>query len=1163
MTTSSYAQKMMNRPHTFEGQQTTENLGDLFQNKTALKNYIDIYYESDLAAAENRSPNLTEEQRQFAKSYDRYLNTYLANQEAVDKAKAEVSTTEAFEANYYYRPREYEEGPITSIGDAVEKGLRRYVADPAEELFEAGKYYAGRAFQERQLEDYNNLTILQRNNAEVADLAKRGINPNKYYSFRFSDLPTDQRLPDSLESLIEDLEGKRLTGSDEAERRQTLQRLRLQQQKLNRENLAGPTVKRFFQAISMTPNEGEFFLKDISPNAEVRYIDPKDPTRGLAVRDENTNGMFEPLDPQFGTAYLSNELINLLGQEAGTILLEVAGLKGLDKALGPALENSSVVQKFKRGSANVGVAGLSAGVGRLAQLALGKELGYNNITFERAFDDSFDSASWAAGGTAVIGSTLSVLSRVWNLVAGETVPANMLLEIARKIRDAKKVGTGEEFSTEELKKRLEQATDNLYSPSAGELTSDAELNALMMSLLVELGNDTKGVQAYKALLQNEAEIATDFWDFLTKNDESWEGVNFAGFRKYLNIEQQKNLEAEKLLLSQEEEALRKGLAEELRTLTTVDGDASKIAERVLEQSQQGGLIEIFSSSNMLQEYDKRYNLAFETVKEELEKLSDEIPAYAGMNKNEKFARFEEFLFPAFRRVFGAIEEGERNIIMRSAGEVETARIIKDMIPMQDGMSMIKQLMGQRVDDEGKLLKLGDYGLGQLIGMREALNELYLANSKPNVRKTVNELRTAVSDQIDDLVLHEARYKLAAEGNENPIPAVLREKVNEIINPLNKAQEGLQEVQNSIERKYIKELTNRQPEDIAGFVLNSTPRQVRQLVDEMLITPDSTSRLQAVQELVLLTIRETIGEDGLEGQAKKFDKFLSENSRQLSELFGEKFDDLRNFKELQEQGLAKIEGLKEATQEFEARFEKEPTNFIRDLLMQGRVEVLAGDKQKAEEFQRLIEAYPQLRPVVVALTKDFLRTNFIGTKLPYGPGFREAAAIYKPGGFDLNGFITFVNSAKDLDALSSVFIPLFGEKEGKRYAKDLRILSQLMQRAKRPQVEGASTDQAQQTVRDWTSKVQFSFRMMVPPLTQTGRRLNALTDLWRTRTKRHLLEILADPTKLNELLKDRKRNITFKQYLSFLGGLATARYNVSEDRLEEEDLAEIEAVIDEN
>jgi hypothetical protein len=317
-----YKQQFKNSPHTFQGRTTTETVGELFQNKAALDKYVDINWQYDLADYENRVPKVSEEDQQFVKTYDRYLDTYLLDQEAVDKAKAEVSTTEGFEADYYYPPREYEEEPFSI--------LRKYVADPASDLFEAGKYYTGRAFQKRQLEHYNNPTLLQRNSVEVEDLARRGINPNKYYSFRFSDLPTDQRSSDSLESLIEDLEGKRLTGSDEAERRQTLQGLRLQQQKLNRENLAGPTIRRFFQAAVMTPREAKFFLKDISPNAEVRYIDPKDPTRGVAVRDENTNGMYEPLDPQFGTAFLSEELLNFAGQEASTILLEVAGLKGLD-----------------------------------------------------------------------------------------------------------------------------------------------------------------------------------------------------------------------------------------------------------------------------------------------------------------------------------------------------------------------------------------------------------------------------------------------------------------------------------------------------------------------------------------------------------------------------------------------------------------------------------------------------------------------------------------------------------------------------------------------------------------------------------------------------------------------------------------------------------------
>ena len=209
----------------------------------------------------------------------------------------------------------------------------------------------------------------------------------------------------------------------------------------------------------MTRREGKFFLKDISPNAEVRYIDPKDPTRGLAVRDENTNGMFEPLDPQFGTAYLSNEFINAIGQETGTILFDIVALKGLNRLKAP-IENTTIYQKLGRGSLNVGAAGLTAGLGRYAQLALGERLGFNNVTPERAIEDAFSSAAWAAIGTAAIGSTLSLLGTTWQTITGKTIPNDMLLKIARKIRDAEKTGTGEEFTTKELTDLLPSSTQS-------------------------------------------------------------------------------------------------------------------------------------------------------------------------------------------------------------------------------------------------------------------------------------------------------------------------------------------------------------------------------------------------------------------------------------------------------------------------------------------------------------------------------------------------------------------------------------------------------------------------------------------------------------------------------------------------------------------------------
>jgi hypothetical protein len=57
--------------------------------------------------------------------------------------------------------------------------------------------------------------------------------------------------------------------------------------------------------------------------------------------------------------------------------------------------------------------------------------------------------------------------------------------------------------------------------------------------------------------------------------------------------------------------------------------------------------------------------------------------------------------------------------------------------------------------------------------------------------------------------------------------------------------------------------------------------------------------------------------------------------------------------------------------------------------------------------------------------------------------------------------------------------------------------------------------------------------------------------------------LSDPAKLNKLIKSRSRNLTIKQYVTFISALAETRWDVSEERLEEEDLAELEAMLDEN
>ena len=147
---------------------------------------------------------------------------------------------------------------------------------------------------------------------------------------------------------------------------------------------------------------------------------------GLAIRDETTNGRFVPLRPQFGYEMGMEELITGIGQETAAIVTEVVGLKGLGKLIGEAGEQTTRRGKVGQGAATVGLAGLSAGMGRFAQLAYGNAKGINDVSVERAFDDAKIAALLGGAGAAVIGGTLATLGAVWRGITGKNIPSDVL-----------------------------------------------------------------------------------------------------------------------------------------------------------------------------------------------------------------------------------------------------------------------------------------------------------------------------------------------------------------------------------------------------------------------------------------------------------------------------------------------------------------------------------------------------------------------------------------------------------------------------------------------------------------------------------------------------------------------------------------------------------------
>jgi hypothetical protein len=902
-------------------------------------------------------------------------------------------------------------------------------------------------------------------------------------------------------------------------------------------------VKAFFFPINITPFEAEKLLEQESPNAEFRYINPRDKSMGLAIRDESTNGRFVPLRPQFGLEAGTEGLITGLGQEMGALVTEAVGLKGLGKLIGEGVEQTTLSRKAGRGAGTVAIAGLSAGIGRFAQLAYGNAKGINDVSIERAFEDAGLAALLGGAGAAVVGTTMATLGQVWKTITGSNIPQPVIDRLRASIAKVKTKGTGEEFTSQELAERTRQAAravgDSVakYRPTAGELTQDDFLKSLEIELFSQLSTTAKGRQAYEDVVNNNENAAFNFWQELTENAPELKGISYTDFREFLKKQQDdyaaQAAEAAKLKIRDIEEGakLDEVLPEQPpEQMLTID----ELGSTFTRDQESGSLIFKRNSPEFLAQSDEAYNAAKDSVAREIDALS-------GLKYDRKTDSATQII-PAFRAAFNAGED--KDAIMRTLGEVEASDVIKSMIPMRDGVSILKQLLGVRMETGpggNKFLKQADLNFGQLAGMQNALNSLFMESSDRGVREVAMKLRDAVEAQIDDLITFQARKQLAAEGIEAPTAKVLGEKVQEIAGPLIEAQARLRQANQAIERRFIRELVDKEPSEIADFVLSSSPKQITQLLDQIYQLPDSIVRMQNLRQLVIENMRKSMGSLPLAEQNKAYAKFLEKNSDQLKALFPEaQFLKLTNFQEVQEQALKDTAEAAEELLELEKKLGKSPAEFISDFLLQGRSARLTGAAEMSRrEFGELIKQNPKLRPYVIALTRDFFQKNFETT--------RTAGDTMFSGGLDVNRFIDFIQSGvrsgqEGSSELGQIFGPLLGKEEGLEFAKNLRMLAQILDRgvrrsARSPMSQGPA---ANQTIDDFLQEISFTQRIFIPPLTQTGRQVTALMMGYRDQAKSDLLEVLADPTKLDALLKNRANEISRRDFYKFLGALAVAR-----------------------
>ncbi len=930
--------------------------------------------------------------------------------------------------------------------------------------------------------------------------------------------------------------------------------------------------------INPTPREMEFVMKNEFPNIEgrIRYFDWKDKGKGLVVRVPKQDGSGEeeyiPLYPQFGLTMLGEEGLRMVAQETGTLTTEMLlegglGKKtvkmitgGIDEAAqkfsSEVMKDNSFFGRVKRSGRTATTTSISAAFGRYAQLMLAREQGINNISEERAFEDAEFAALLAGVSSLAISTVLGTLGKVTRLITGEDIPSAKLDEIQKKI-NAVKAPKEEppEFTTDEL---IAIAKDvgaevgkdfDLTNLTVGQLTEDASLQVLEQELFSELA-DT-GLDAaplFKEVIMGNREVAYQLWRELTRYSPGFENLKLSDFQKYLKGKQDEQIKAAKLAAEKEGEEIRRAsqLDQQLDSASPLRQTDKQLADTFLRVQGTGNLVFKRDTPEFALQADETFN----TLKNNLE------TAIAGLGnlKYDRKGQSTSLITEEFRRVLNA---GDSDALIKMMQDTELAALLKDLIPMKDGVSTLAQLAGEVRNKKGQFLPNLDLSYGDLVSMRTAVESILLGHPDNKVKAATKPLLDAIDNQAMDLLRVEAKRQLKAQGIDSPSALRVEDYIenSEMMAPVLAARDAFDNYKRNFDRQYLKQFSEQSsPQRLTEFVLNSSPEQIDGLLQNIYANPDAIVRLQNIRQLILNDIEKAVDPFAdPASQNKAWNEYFENHKEQLQALFPEsQFARLNDYASVQEAGIKQIAALDEGIEalEKELGLEMSFSDFVSDVLMASKTDKLIGNDDIAlQRLRKVLDRYPELQSVVYDMTKANLRRRMETIKMSSAGLPSDAEKMFNEvGAFDFDGFQRFLSEAEESGPagaaqFASRLSQLLGPEIGNKYARNLRATNFIFNKLK-----NASPDQVLDTARKGMRNTLEQHmglysalqRIFVSPLSKTSRQLTFIKERLTKRAANDLLNVMTDPSKLDQLIKSRNKAMTYKEFLNFIASLSVAR-----------------------
>ena len=953
----------------------------------------------------------------------------------------------------------------------------------------------------------------------------------------------------------------------------------------------------FFLPRNMTKEDLDFYAKkrfkdlglDIS--GDFQYINPGNPGLGIKFKKDGEdeykiiNSPF--VDWEDVKQFAAKEAPAIVGD----IALTIGGTKGLDKAvrgtkfakMGTGLRTSRLKNAANKWSRDMNyidpmvtkrmlqIGGMSflsatgAAGGDFMRLTAGKGKGYHDRTFDDILKETALVGALAFGGTAAVTSAIKFVPSVWKRFTGEEVPHSFyqtmddLYETLRRQEAGEFTGPrnlayGPSQSTnkeikESLKRLAEYTSDELtmYNPTLVSALDDPDITAnTLFEIFVRKAEDPGIQKEFLKIQKGNEEVAEQFirymTDYFSDAGSTATGATVGEGLKSTAKVRIKDIEAK---MEEIVGQMRREYADRVSKIE--GGEGTLLLDDVLNPEASGSPIFMRTQKNLdeiIKTFKNKADEDYTLIKKRYANLTTGAGYLRKPTSEWKNIRADSNVVFGYKNKVGAADEFfnsiPRDLRFRFQGKTP------------DGVFAGKEQIKFTFEE------LDQYRMG--------LNKLAseTADSNPILSNRARNLERGIEKQMMEPILEEAKKRYFASIGESVPNKKLTKAQNAAVEnwrlennygiDLENAWKVSQETRRLANAQLFRNVKQTYPERVIDTLLatNTKKADVNTPLNDFLTVLKSnknTNEIKDLQEGVFSWINRNIFEDPeLTSIAKsnKYNQFIMDYKGTLKTLYGDDYKRLfgNTFKDFEE-AVIQLQEYDNVVNALRVKYAPNDSsaglyNFVESILETTPSQKISG--QAAADVKQLINLVGDnqfLQTDIKNATLQWIKNTV--TDVPSGMG-TEVRAVNADKVIKLvtEGFGPPGSTTDDL-TFEGFIKPLLFDA-GDEYTKQFRRFADMVSKN---QKGIANEEQIADALAKSETVFQYTMKTWIPPLTQFGRRMTALTRRMGENQRTVMAEMMLDPK-------------AFKKYMDMAQGKinrdASIRFLVSWGSVASQDLA---------